>query len=85
MRKRKKAKKKGEEVVTPDDEEEMKDFSYRCQKRIEQGTYFHAWFWANTCLPLVQPVFYFTLKYVSSFKACFFNGKHLLVVPGGIG
>lgn len=42
MRKRKKAKKKGEDVVIPDDEEEMKDFSYRCQKRIERGTYFNA-------------------------------------------
>ena len=48
MRKRKKAKKKGEDVVIPDDEEEMKDFSYRCQKRIERGTYFNAFgffFW----------------------------------------
>lgn len=37
MKKKKKAKKNGESFVVSDDEEDMKDFTYRSQKRKQRG------------------------------------------------
>jgi len=70
MKKKKKAKKNGESFVVSDDEEDMKDFTYRSQKRKQRGI-------ADTSISFLalissrllrQLVFFSKLKYDPFFR-----------------
>jgi len=67
MEKKKKATKNGQIFIVSDDEEEMKDFTYRSEKRKQRGIADHSTlFLTLNSLCLLQPGFFSKSKY-----ACF--------------